>query len=674
MDRKTKKIILSVSLSIAGAIIIAVCVLGVITYFDYKEMLARQQALLKSQQDYDEPNFTDAATTYIKGPDALEVAPGENVSFEIFYKNTGPLDALELKMGVYLPDNLEIFKPSLADLDYNISYGAVLINIGDLPAGSDGSISIQCQVKSPLDNGTKIAGPDVKMSYYKESNTIGKKGVFNYEFESGKTLIVKSSPDFSSSEIAFKEVPKDLSRGAPISYIINIENTGNMDAKDVDVQISGLEDLAVDAEANSGFEISDGAVSIKIGDLAAGDKKVYNLNAALSNEVQNNAVISPSMDVTFDSGQFTFKGPEITVTLYPAFDNSTTQIIPRGSGGNYSGDVVDVIVSVKNTGEIEAGNVIVKLVMSNLFVLDQGEQAWNIAKLAIGEVTTFKTSLKIIEGVVKDTYASCFLNISSDTTAEMQAGNSQILVSGERPFTRNVIPIVALHGIEPDPSGLYEISTGEFDFLCGTLKALGYKTITFVELLAYLDSGKKLPEKPVIITSDDGYYSMYAYAFPILQKYGYKMTVFLATGLIGNSNEDRHLNEFDLGKPDIPERPMLIWPEVAAMSRYGIEFQSHTVSHRKTGDLSGDEVYFELAQSKADIEGHLKKPCVFIAWPFDNYSNSYIPLLPQIGYRGAIRYKGGIEDVRSMNIYAIKRIPFYSGTGTSNYASLMGLS
>ena len=80
--------------------------------------------------------------------------------------------------------------------------------------------------------------------------------------------------------------------------------------------------------------------------------------------------------------------------------------------------------------------------------------------------------------------------------------------------------------------------------------------------------------------------------------------------------------------------------EVAAMAKYGIEFQSHTVSHSRTGDLSGDEVYFELAQSKADIEGHLKKPCVFIAWPFDNYSNSYIPLLPQIGYRGAIRYKG----------------------------------
>ena len=103
------------------------------------------------------------------------------------------------------------------------------------------------------------------------------------------------------------------------------------------------------------------------------------------------------------------------------------------------------------------------------------------------------------------------------------------MISGEKPFTRNVIPIVALHGIEPSPSGLYELSTQEFDFLCRTLKALGYKTISFMELLSYLGSGKKLPEKPVILTSDDGYYNIYANAFPVLKKYGYKMTVFLVT-------------------------------------------------------------------------------------------------------------------------------------------------
>jgi len=43
---------------------------------------------------------------------------------------------------------------------------------------------------------------------------------------------------------------------------------------------------------------------------------------------------------------------------------------------------------------------------------------------------------------------------------------------------------------------------------------LGYKTITLLEMLAYLDSGKKLPEKPVILTSDDGYYSNICICIP----------------------------------------------------------------------------------------------------------------------------------------------------------------
>jgi peptidoglycan/xylan/chitin deacetylase (PgdA/CDA1 family) len=71
-------------------------------------------------------------------------------------------------------------------------------------------------------------------------------------------------------------------------------------------------------------------------------------------------------------------------------------------------------------------------------------------------------------------------------------------------------------------------------------------------------------------------------------------------------------------------RPMLTWPEVEAMSRYGIEFMSHTVSHRQIGELADDEVLFEIAQSKLDIESHLKRPVPFVAWPFDNFSSRAI--------------------------------------------------
>jgi peptidoglycan/xylan/chitin deacetylase (PgdA/CDA1 family) len=677
MERKTRKIFIGIVVGFFSAFFLAAIILGVITYFDYKEIYANQQLLLGAQKDYETPSFNDSQYNYIALPEGTSIKPGQVVEFEVFYKNTGVLPAENLDLGISIPENLTLDEDFIKDLSYKIKYGSAIFDLGVLQPGSSGSIKIRYLVKSPLDNGVKVTVPVVRLKYVKASALIGKKENFNHDFSSSEKLVVASAPDFTKSEIFIEGVSdgkiNNLDFGGQVSYKINIENSGNMDASKVEVTFKGLENLVILQEKNPDFKVSESGVYLNLEKLPAGGNKSYILNAAVNKKAENNTSIVPEMEITCSGKTEKFSATESIVRLFPSFEKSSISIAARGGGGNYSGDVVDVTVTVKNTGEIEGNNIIVDLVLSNLFTLEQGEAAWKIAKLAIGENATFKASLKIIEGVVKDTYASCSLKVSSDETEAIQTGNSKILISGEKPFTRNVIPIVALHGIEPAPYGAYELGTAEFDYLCGTLKALGYKTITLLEMLSYLDSGKKLPEKPVILTSDDGYYSIYAYAFPILKKYNYRMTVFLVTGLVGNSNEDRHLNEFDLGKPGIPERPMLIWPEVAAMAKYGIEFQSHSVTHQKLGDLSTDEEYFELAQSKADIEGHLKRPCVFIAWPFDNYSNSLIPLLPQIGYRGALLYHGGIENVSGINIYAIKRIPFFSYTRPSDYGALMGL-
>jgi peptidoglycan/xylan/chitin deacetylase (PgdA/CDA1 family) len=677
MERKKKKIFIGLIAGFFSALFLAVIILGVITYLDYKDIYANQQLLLGAQKDYESSNFNDSQYNYIAVSKSGSIKPGQMVEFDIFYKNTGALMAESLMLGISIPENLTLDEKSIKDLDYKIKYGSVIFNLGNIQPGSSGSIKLSYKVNSPLDNGIKVPIPVVRLKYTKSSPLIGKKENFNHDFSSPESLVIASAPDFAKSKIFIEGVSEgkinNLDFGDVLSYKINIANSGNMDASHVRATLKNLENLIITQEDNPEFTVSAEGVFLDLEKMPAGNSKSYVLNASVDKNTKNNTSIVPEMEITYLDKVEKFIATESIVRLFPSFEKSGISIAARGGGGNYSGDVVDVTVTVKNTGEIEGNNIIVDLVLSNLFTLEQGEAAWKIAKLAIGENATFKASLKIIEGVVKDTYANCSLKISSDETETIQTGDAKILVSGEKPFTRNVIPIVALHGIEPGPYGAYELGTAEFDYLCGTLKALGYKTITLLELLAYLDSGKKLPEKPVILTSDDGYYSIYAYAFPILKKYNYRMTVFLATGLIGNSNDDRHLNEFDLGKPGIPERPMLIWPEVAAMAKYGIEFQSHTVSHQHLGDLSSDEAYFEIAQSKADIEGHLKSPCVFIAWPFDNYSSSLIPLLPQIGYRGALRYGGGIENVSGINIYAIKRIPFFSYTSPSDYGALMGL-
>jgi len=235
------------------------------------------------------------------------------------------------------------------------------------------------------------------------------------------------------------------------------------------------------------------------------------------------------------------------------------------------------------------------------------------------------------------------------------------------------LPVVAFHGIEPSPEGRYETSTGTFEFLLSTLKAYGYQTITFADLMNYIDKGKPLPAKPIIITSDDGYQSTYTYALPILKKYGYKMTVFLITSYMGNDENTRRLNEFDFDAEGVPHRSMLIWPEVRAMSKYGIEFQSHTWSHGIITNIPIEQAERELAQSKYDIEVNVGKPCFIVAWSHGIFNGEVLSLLPKTGYRGAAAYDGGINVISNINLYEIKRLRIVAELSPLAYVQLMEL-
>ena len=65
------------------------------------------------------------------------------------------------------------------------------------------------------------------------------------------------------------------------------------------------------------------------------------------------------------------------------------------------------------------------------------------------------------------------------------------------------------------------------------LKEYGYTSITPEELYEFIVNGSELPEKPVLITFDDGYKDNYTNAYPIMKKYGFKGTIFVVTGFFG---------------------------------------------------------------------------------------------------------------------------------------------
>jgi len=101
------------------------------------------------------------------------------------------------------------------------------------------------------------------------------------------------------------------------------------------------------------------------------------------------------------------------------------------------------------------------------------------------------------------------------------------------------------HFADEGPPGTV-ISAELFERQISALQDAGYNAISFEELVAFVYDGAPLPERPIIVTIDDGYLSVYETAFPILYEHSTKATVFI----IGVSHGRNTYK--DTGHPIIP--------------------------------------------------------------------------------------------------------------------------
>ena len=81
------------------------------------------------------------------------------------------------------------------------------------------------------------------------------------------------------------------------------------------------------------------------------------------------------------------------------------------------------------------------------------------------------------------------------------------------------VPIIMYHHILKDSSrqGKYVISPDEFEKDLLTLKEKGFTTVLIRDLVDYVYGSKELPEKPIVLTFDDGYESNHHYIIPIIE-------------------------------------------------------------------------------------------------------------------------------------------------------------
>lgn len=195
------------------------------------------------------------------------------------------------------------------------------------------------------------------------------------------------------------------------------------------------------------------------------------------------------------------------------------------------------------------------------------------------------------------------------------------------------------HSVAEKPDHFNSVSPATFE---QQMMYLAQKRIPVISLETLVDRLKKGLSLggAVVITFDDGFRNTYTTALPVLKRYGFPSSVFVATGLIGSTDTN--------GMEYMSEE------ELRQMHAAGVDIEPHTKTHPKLSQLSPEDARSEILESKLVISTLLGKECKRFAYPYGNFMGETRRLVAELGFDAALSVREG--TVRSgADLFALPR-------------------
>jgi len=218
-------------------------------------------------------------------------------------------------------------------------------------------------------------------------------------------------------------------------------------------------------------------------------------------------------------------------------------------------------------------------------------------------------------------------------------------------MTKSGIPVLLYHHLftEESHNEKYAVSSLAFERHIRYLKEHGFKGICVEEFLTGTD-GDVGSSKNIAITFDDGDYSNYSTAFPILKKYGFRATFFITTAWIGTD-----------GYMDMSQ--------IRELYEAGMAIGSHGVRHRFLSDLDDMELGNELALSKATLEDGLGCGIKAISLPGGFGSERVLKAARREGYEAVYTSVPGLNSLKS-NKWTLNRFVVTQSTSLERFTAM----
>jgi peptidoglycan/xylan/chitin deacetylase (PgdA/CDA1 family) len=191
------------------------------------------------------------------------------------------------------------------------------------------------------------------------------------------------------------------------------------------------------------------------------------------------------------------------------------------------------------------------------------------------------------------------------------------------------------------------ISANTFRRHLQLLDQWGYTAITFADVRLTLAGELHLPNKPVIITFDDGYADVYETAFPLLQEFGMKAVVFV----LGNRTIMGNIWDKDFGELS----PLLNQQQILEMNNAGFEIGAHSMTHPKLTMLNEKDATEEILRSRMLLEILLNVPVNSFAYPYGLVNTTIKKITKDAGFTIACAAYSG-SALFGSDLFEIRRI------------------
>ncbi|MBF2014227.1 MAG: polysaccharide deacetylase family protein [Rivularia sp. T60_A2020_040] len=184
------------------------------------------------------------------------------------------------------------------------------------------------------------------------------------------------------------------------------------------------------------------------------------------------------------------------------------------------------------------------------------------------------------------------------------------------------VPIAMYHDILPKKEVFFDVTPEELESHFELIKSKGVTPISLDQLIIHLRTGIPLPEKPILLSFDDGYGGHYEYVYPLLKKYNYPAIFSVYTKNMGINTGRSHVT----------------WEQLKIMAADSlVTIAAHSKTHPPDlTKLSDEELVPEIVESKELLETNLGTSIRYFTYPTGKNDERVRKLVQEAGYIAAL--------------------------------------